>query len=336
MVARVGDPAFWQGRKVLVTGACGFIGSHLVERLVALGAEVRAFVLYNSFGTWGWLDHSPVKDQIEVVMGDVTGAYNMREASEGIDTVFHLAALIAIPWSYTAPERYVDVNVMGTLNVLQAARHCGVRKVVHTSTSETYGTALQVPIDEDHPLQGQSPYSASKIGADKIAESFYLSFELPVATIRPFNTFGPRQSMRAVIPTTICQVLAGQTTIKLGSTEPKRDFNYVGDTVEGFILVGESEQAVGEVINVGSGREVSIGEMVQTVGKVLDTEIRIETDPQRIRPAASEVMRLLAGIAKAGKVLEYAPQVSFEDGIRQTAEFLRDNLHLYKTDRYVV
>ncbi|HET7657484.1 MAG TPA: NAD-dependent 4,6-dehydratase LegB, partial [Bacillales bacterium] len=297
-------------KKVLVTGADGFIGSHLTEKLVKLGYRVRAFVYYNSFNSWGWLDHSAkeIRDQIEVFSGDVRDPHGVKEAMKGCDVVYHLASLIAIPYSYHSPDTYIDTNIKGTLNVVQAARELNVEKVVHTSTSEVYGTAQYVPIDEAHPLQGQSPYSASKIGADQIALSFYRSFETPVAIIRPFNTYGPRQSARAVIPTIITQIANGKKTIQLGSTHPTRDFNYVTDTVNGFISIAESDQSIGEVINIGSNFEVSVGETVRLIAKLMDKEITIETKDERIRPGKSEVERLWAENAKAFKLTRWKPE----------------------------
>ena len=325
----------WSGRKVLVTGAGGFIGSHLSEQLAERGAGVRALVHYNALGRRGWLDHSPLADRIEVVAGDVTDRDSVRKAVEGVDTVFHLAALIAIPYSYGAPASYVRTNVEGTLNVLQAVRECGCRRMVHTSTSEVYGTARSVPIDEDHPLQGQSPYSASKIGADKMAEAFHCSFNVPVVTVRPFNTFGPRQSARAVIPTIITQCLAGET-VKLGSLHPTRDMNFVANTVEGFIRAAEVDAAVGRTFNLGSGREISIGDLAGLIARMTGSRVRIETDEQRIRPGASEVERLLASNTRAADVLGWSPRVSLEEGLEKTITWLRDNLRHYRPGVYTV
>src|SRR6266568_5305810 len=279
--------------KVLITGADGFIGSHLTEALVRAGHSARAFVFYNSFNSWGWLDHCApdVKGKFEVFAGDIRDPNGVRTAMKGCDAVLHLAALIAIPYSYHSPDTYIDTNVKGTLNVVQAARDLGLSKVIHTSTSEVYGTARFVPITEEHPLQGQSPYSASKIGADQIAMSFYTSFNTPVVIVRPFNTYGPRQSARAVIPTIIAQLANGARRIKLGSLHPTRDFNYVADTVDGFIAVAESDQSVGEVINIGSNYEISIGETVALIAEIMNVEIEIETDDVRLRPDKSEVER---------------------------------------------
>jgi len=328
--------------KILVTGADGFIGSHLTEALVREGHEVKAFVLYNSFNSWGWLDQCAidVKGKFEIFAGDIRDPYGVREAMRGCDAVLHLAALIAIPYSYHSPETYVDTNVKGTLNVVQAAREFGIQKVVHTSTSEVYGTAQFVPIDESHPLQAQSPYSASKIGADQIAQSFYLSFGTPVVTLRPFNTYGPRQSARAVIPTIITQIANGQRKIKLGSVHPTRDFNYVADTVNGFIKALETDAGVGEVINLGSNFEISIGDTAQFIAEVMGVEIEIITDNQRLRPDKSEVERLWAENTKAKKLLGWKPQYGgidgFKRGLLETAHWFTSsgNLSDYKSDRY--
>ena len=325
----------WNGQKVLVTGAAGFIGSHLAERLVALGANTRAFVHYNSSGSWGWLDQSPVRDQIEVVLGDVRDRESIDVAMKKVDVVFHLAALIAIPYSYDAPLSYVRTNVEGTLNVLQSARSQGVGKIVHTSTSEVYGTARSVPISEEHPLQGQSPYSASKIGADKIAESFHLSFDLPVVTVRPFNAYGPRQSARAVIPTIVTQALS-QPEIRLGNLEPTRDLNFVTDTVEGFIKAAESNNAVGEVINIGTGCEISIGALAQTILQTMGKKIPVVSESQRVRPENSEVDRLCADNRKARELLGWQPQFGLEEGLVKTIEWLRENHEQYRSDVYVI
>lgn len=328
--------------KILVTGADGFIGSHLTETLVCNGFQVRPFVLYNSFNSWGWLDHSPreIQSELDVFAGDIRDPHGVREAMRGCDVVLHLAALIAIPYSYHSPATYIDTNVKGTLNVVQAARDLGVEKVVHTSTSEVYGTARFVPITEDHPLQGQSPYSASKIGADQIAMSFYTSFGTPVSIIRPFNTYGPRQSARAVIPTIIGQIASGKRRIKLGSLHPTRDFNYVKDTVEGFIAVAASDRSIGEVINIGSNYEISIGETVALIAEVMGVEIEIETDDARLRPDKSEVERLWADNRKAAELLGWSPRYAGKDGLRRGLEetiawFSRpENLRAYKVDRY--
>lgn len=330
--------------RVLVTGAGGFIGSHLTEELVRRGHNVRAFVQYNSAGTWGWLDalDREVLGSLDVFAGDIRDPNGVRQAVTGCDTVLHLAALIAIPYSYHSPDMYVDVNIKGTLNIVQAARALGVRRVVHTSTSEVYGTAQFVPITEEHPLQGQSPYSASKIGADQIALSFERSFGTPVAVIRPFNTYGPRQSARAVIPTIITQIAAGQRRIKLGALSPTRDFNYVRDTVTGFIAIAESDQAIGEVINIGSDFEVSIGNTARTIASIMGVEIEIECEAERQRPAKSEVERLWASNNKAQRVLDWTPGYAKENGFRrglsETIEWFSDpsNLRRYRWDKYNV
>lgn len=329
-------------KKILITGADGFIGSHLTEELVRRGYDVRAFVLYNSFNSWGWLDHSSkeVKDNLEVFTGDIRDPHGVKTAMKGCDVVLHLAALIAIPYSYHSPDTYVDTNIKGTLNIVQAARELGIQKVIHTSTSEVYGTAQFVPITEEHPLQGQSPYSASKIGADQMALSFYTSFATPVAIIRPFNTYGPRQSARAVIPTIITQILRGQRKIKLGSVTPTRDFNYVKDTVNGFIAITEAANSTGQVINIGSNYEISIGETVQLIAEVMGVEIEIETDGQRLRPEKSEVERLWADNTKAKKLLGWEPvyggRDGFKRGIQETVEWFSNQEHLknYKADVY--
>jgi NAD dependent epimerase/dehydratase len=325
----------WTGRRVLVTGAGGFIGSHLCERLVELGADVRALVEYNSLGSWGWLDDSPVRSELEVVLGDVRDRDSAVAAAAGTEVVFHLAALIAIPYSYDAPAAYVETNVLGTLNVLRAAQQAGVDLVVHTSTSEVYGTARYVPIDEAHPLQGQSPYSASKIGADKLAEAFHLSFGLPVATLRPFNTYGPRQSARAVIPTVITQLLAGES-VALGNLTPTRDFTYVTDTVDAFVRIADAPDAVGRVLNVGSGREISIGELVERIEALLEKRAPVELDEARVRPPASEVERLCANAAEARRLLGWEPKVSLDDGLAATAEWIGENLQRYRVGAYTV
>lgn len=329
-------------KKVLVTGADGFIGSHLAEQLVLQGYEVRAFVYYNSFNSWGWLDSSEdiIKSEIDIFSGDIRDPYGVKEAMNGCDRVLHLASLIAIPYSYHSPDTYIDTNIKGTLNVLQAARELDVSKVVHTSTSEVYGTAKYVPIDEEHPLQGQSPYSASKIGADQLALSFYRSFETPVAIIRPFNTFGPRQSARAVIPTIITQLASGNDKIKLGATSPTRDFNYVKDTVRGFISIMDQEKSIGEVINIGSNYEISIGETALAIAEVMGKEVEIETDEVRLRPSKSEVDRLWAENIKAKELLGWEPTYGgiegFKRGLKETAEWFTNpvNLSRYKADVY--
>lgn len=331
-----------EGTKVLVTGAGGFIGSHLTETLVRQGAKVRAFVRYNSLNSWGWLDQCPlgVKKEIDVFAGDIRDQNGVRKAVEGRDVVFHLAALIGIPYSYHSPDTYVDTNVKGTLNVVQAARELGVQKVIHTSTSEVYGTARSVPITEEHPLQGQSPYSATKIGADQIAMSFYLSFLTPVAIIRPFNAYGPRQSARAIIPAVISQILKGSRNIRIGALHPTRDFSYIDDTVKGFIAVAKSDRTVGEVINVGSGFEVSIGDTADLISEMIGADIELETDPQRVRPEKSEVERLWADNTKAriltGWEPEFAGREGFKKGLKNTIEWFSktENLSHYKEDIY--
>ena len=328
--------------KVLVTGADGFIGSHLIEALVTAGYDTKAFVLYNSFGTWGWLDHcsSDVQGEFEVWAGDVRDPNGVRTAMRDCEAVLHLAALIAIPYSYHSPDTYVDTNIKGTLNIVQAARDLGVSKVVHTSTSEVYGTAQTVPMTEDHPLQGQSPYSATKIGADQIALSFHKSFGTPVAVLRPFNTYGPRQSARAVIPTIISQIANGKKKIKLGSTKPTRDFSFVSDTVTGFIAQLESENGVGEVINIGSSFDISIGSVAQTIAQAMGQAIEIVAEQERFRPEDSEVERLLASTDKARELLGWQPEYGgldgFEKGLRKTIDWFTraDNLKLYKSDIY--
>lgn len=323
-------------KKILVTGADGFIGSHLVEELLADGYEVRAFVYYNSFNTWGWLDTFPKEklDKIDVFMGDIRDPNAVREAMDGMDAVMHLAALIAIPFSYYAPDAYVDTNIKGTLNVLQAAKLSGTKRILVTSTSEVYGTAQYVPIDEKHPYQGQSPYSATKIGADRLAESFYRSFNLPVTIVRPFNTFGPRQSARAVIPTIITQLLAGKSEIKLGSLEPTRDFNYVKDTARGFIKIVESEKTIGEEINIATQKEISIGELADELIRQINPNAKIICDGQRLRPAKSEVERLLGSNRKIMQLTDWKPEYTFAQGIAETIEFLKNNLDKYKIDIY--
>lgn len=328
--------------KLLITGADGFIGSHLTEALVLAGHDVRAFVLYNSFASWGWLDQCvpAVKGQFEVFAGDVRDPNGVRAAMKGCDAVLHLAALIAIPYSYHSPDTYVDTNIKGTLNVLQAARDLGVSKVIHTSTSEVYGTARFVPITEDHPLQGQSPYSASKIGADQIAMSFYSSFGTPVTILRPFNTYGPRQSARAVIPTIITQIANDKRKIKLGAVHPTRDFNYVADTVAGFISALNSDRSIGEVINIGSNFEISIGDTALAIAEMMGENIEIITDEQRLRPEKSEVERLWASNDKARELLGWQPQYAgldgFRRGLKETIDWFRNPVHLakYKAEIY--
>ena len=332
------------GMRVLVTGADGFIGSHLTEALVRSGYEVRAFVYYNSFNSWGWLDHcaDDVKDKFEVFAGDIRDPHGVKKAMTGCDAVLHLAALIAIPFSYHSPDSYVDTNIKGTLNVLQAARELNVSRVIHTSTSEVYGTAQYVPIDEKHPLQGQSPYSATKIGADQLAFSFYSSFNLPVVTLRPFNTYGPRQSARAVIPTIITQIANGNSQIKLGSITPTRDFNFISDTVNGFLSALKSKSGVGEVINLGSNFEISIQDIASLIGEIMNQEIKLIDSDERIRPDNSEVHRLWADNSKAIELLSWKPEYASLNGLKKGLEetvnwFKRpNNLNLYKSEIYNV
>ena len=321
---------------VMVTGADGFIGSHLTEELVKKGERVKAFCLYNSFGTWGWLDTLPpeIKNEIEVFMGDVRDPNGVRCAMEGQEIVYHLAALIAIPFSYHSPDSYVDTNIKGTLNVLNAARQVGTKHLLVTSTSEVYGTARYVPIDEKHPFQGQSPYSATKIGADRLAESFWRSFGLPVTIVRPFNTYGPRQSARAVIPTIITQLLAGKTEIKLGSLTPTRDFNYVKDTAAGFMALGDCEGAIGQEVNIATGEEHSIGDIANELIRQINPEAKIVCDAQRLRPENSEVERLLGDASKMRALTGWKPAYTFEQGLAATIEFLRGNMERYKPDVY--
>jgi NAD dependent epimerase/dehydratase len=326
--------ASWTGQRVLVTGGEGFIGSHLVEMLLDAGAEVRVLSYYNAFGNRGWLDSLDL--DVEVLPGDVRDADRVTQAVEGRDVVFHLAALIGIPYSYEAPESYVQTNVQGTYNVANACRRAGVGRLVHTSTSETYGTALRVPIDEDHPMQPQSPYSASKIGGDMMALSFWHAFELPVAVVRPFNTYGPRQSTRAVIPTILAQLHAGAKEIKLGTTSPTRDFNYATDTASGFMAVARCDKALGQVVNVGSGREISIGDLVELCKEITGSDARIVTDEQRIRPGGSEVERLLADNTRAKEWAGWEPQVPLEEGLRRTSDWVREHLAQLETGRYSV
>lgn len=328
--------------KILVTGADGFIGSHLTESLVRHGHDVRAFVFYNSFNSWGWLDRcfDDVKGNFEVFSGDIRDPNGVRTAMKGCDTIFHLAALVAIPYSYHSPDMYIDTNIKGTLNVLQAARDMSVSKIIHTSTSEVYGTAQFVPITEDHPLQAQSPYSASKIGADQIAMSFYSSFDIPVSIIRPFNTYGPRQSARAIIPTIITQIASGKSMISLGALHPTRDFNFVDDTISGFLSTLNTDKCIGEVVNIGSNYEISIGDTAQSIAEIMRAEIELITDEQRLRPVKSEVERLWAENDKAKQLLDWQPQYSgvegFKKGLSKTIDWFKkdENLKVYKTDVY--
>ena len=331
-------------KRVLVTGADGFIGSHLTEALVRAGYETRAFVMYNSLNSWGWLDRpaEDVKGNFEVVAGDIRDPHGVANAMEDCDAVLHLAALIAIPFSYHSPDSYVATNVTGTLNVLQAARRLGTERVISTSTSETYGTAQFVPITEEHPVNGQSPYAATKVAADQLALSFHKSFATPVAVLRPFNTYGPRQSARAVIPTIISQIAAGERRIKLGALSPTRDFTFVHDTAQGFIKAMECDACVGEATNIGSNFEISIKDTVALIAEVMDVEIEIVSDEERIRPANSEVERLYAGVDKARRLFDWAPdhggRDGFAKGIAKTAEWFQDptNLAAYKTGQYTV
>lgn len=321
---------------ILVTGADGFIGSHLTEELIKRGHRVKAFAYYNSFNSWGWLDTLPkeVMKEIEVFTGDVRDPNGVREAMKGMDEVYHLAALIAIPFSYHSPDTYVDTNIKGTLNVLQAARDLDTSRLLITSTSEVYGTAQYVPIDELHPYQGQSPYSATKIGADRLAESFYRSFNMPITIVRPFNTYGPRQSARAVIPTIITQLLAGKEEIELGSLTPTRDFNYVKDTANGFIEIAKSNNTIGDEINIATQQEISIGQLAEELIRQINPNAKIVCDDQRLRPEKSEVNRLLGSNEKIMRLTNWKPNYTFEQGIAETVEFFRHNLDQYKTDIY--
>ena len=324
--------------KVLVTGADGFIGSHLVEEMVKKGYPVKAFVFYNSFNSWGWLDTFPkeILNEIEIYPGDVRDPNGVRNAVRDCSAIFHLAALIAIPFSYHSPDSYIDTNIKGTLNILQAARDYNVERILVTSTSEVYGTAQYVPIDEKHPVNPQSPYAATKSAADQLAISYYRSFGTPVSVIRPFNTFGPRQSARAVIPTIITQLLSGKTTIKLGNLSTTRDMNYVKNTVDGFFKVGLHEKSLGEIINLGSNREVSIGDLVKQIGKIMNVEVNVEIDQKRLRPGKSEVERLLCNSEKAYELTGWKPEFTLEEGLKDTIEWLKDNLQYYKADIYNV
>jgi dTDP-glucose 4,6-dehydratase len=321
---------------ILITGSDGFIGSHLTEEIVKRGNKVKAFVYYNSFNTWGWLDTLPkeILNEIEVFAGDIRDPNGVREAMKGIDAVYHLAALIAIPFSYHSPDSYVDTNIKGTLNVLQAGRDLGTSRILVTSTSEVYGTAQYVPIDEKHPYQGQSPYSATKIGADRLAESFYRSFNMPVTIVRPFNTYGPRQSARAVIPTIITQLLSGKTEIKLGALSPTRDFNYVKDTVNGFIEIAKSDNTIGEEINIATQQEISIGQLAQELIRQINPNAKIICDEQRLRPENSEVNRLLGSNEKIKRLTRWEPKYSFDEGLSETIEFIKNNLDKYKSNIY--
>lgn len=322
--------------KVLVTGADGFIGSHLTEELVKAGHEVRAFVYYNSFNSWGWIDSldEKIKSQIEVVAGDVRDPYFVKRAMQGIECVYHLAALIAIPFSYHAPDAYVDTNIKGTLNILNAARELDTQRVLITSTSEVYGTAQYIPIDEKHPFQGQSPYSASKIGADRMAEAFYRSFDIPLSIVRPFNTYGPRQSARAVIPTVISQLLGGCEEIKLGSLSPTRDFVFVKDTARGFMEIAKCKEAIGKEINIATSHEISIGELAQKMIDIINPNAVIKCENERIRPKNSEVERLNGDNRLLYSLTGFKPETSLEDGLRETTQWIKEHLDIYKYNQY--
>lgn len=325
-------------KTVLVTGADGFIGSHLTEMLSAKGYKVKALAQYNSFNNWGWLEDVNCKDQIEVITGDIRDSHFCKHITKNVDIIFHLAALIAIPYSYLAPESYVDTNIKGTLNICQAALENGVGRVIHTSTSEVYGTAQYVPIDENHPLQAQSPYSATKIAADAMAMSFYNSFDLPVTIVRPFNTYGPRQSARAVIPTIITQIATGKTEIQLGDVSPTRDFNYVEDTCRGFIMLAESDATIGETINIGSNTEISVGDTLQLIRELMSSNVAFSYDDQRQRPEKSEVFRLWCDNKKIEKLVGYKPQIGIDVGLKKTVEWITkpSNLSKYKAEIYNV
>lgn len=329
-----------QNKKILVTGADGFIGSHLTEELVRRGHKVKAFVLYNSFNSWGWLDNSPrdILDNLEIFSGDIRDPHGVKTAMTGCDVVMHLAALIAIPYSYHSPDTYVDTNIKGTLNLVQAAKELEVERFIHTSTSEVYGTAQYIPIDEKHPLQPQSPYSATKIAADAVAMSFHNTFDLPLSIARPFNTYGPRQSARAVIPTIITQIANGKKQIKLGDVSPTRDFNYVEDTCRGFIALAESEKTVGETVNIGSNFEISIGDTLNIIKELMGSDVEFITDQQRLRPDKSEVFRLWCDNSKIEKLTGFKPAINIRDGLKRTIDWFTkaDNLRLYKADIYNV
>lgn len=323
-------------KKILVTGSEGFIGSHLIEKLVEMGSDTKAFILYNSFNNWGWIDtlSNDIKKNVEVILGDIRDIDSVYKATENVDAVFHLASLIGIPYSYYAPSSYINTNIIGTLNILRACKEHNISKLIHTSTSETYGTAKYVPIDENHPLCGQSPYSASKIGADMLVESYYRSFDLPVVIVKPFNTYGPRQSARAIIPTVISQILSKEKKIKLGSLEPTRDMNYVKDTVNGFIKIMESDATVGETINIGTGKEISIGDLVRKIINIMNEDIEIILDKERLRPINSEVNRLCADNSKLKKLTSWQQQYSLEDGLKETIEWIKNNIKYYKPNMY--
>ena len=322
----------------LVTGADGFIGSHLVEMLVAKGYQVKALSQYNSFNNWGWLEDVDCKDQIEILTGDIRDPHYCKHITQGVDLIFHLAALIAIPYSYVAPDSYVDTNIKGTLNICQAAKENGNIRVIHTSTSEVYGTAQYVPIDESHPIQAQSPYSATKIAADAMAMSFYNAFDLPITIARPFNTYGPRQSARAVIPTIITQIANGATEIKLGDTTPTRDFNYVDDTCRGFIALAKHDESIGQIVNIGSNFEISIGETLNIIKNLMNSDVKFVVESERIRPEKSEVFRLWCDNSKIEKLTGFKPQVDIYQGLQRTIEWLTqpENLKKYKSEIYNV
>ncbi len=322
--------------KILVTGSGGFIGSHLVELCCKNGTDVRAFVRYNSKNSWGWLESSPCKNDIEIITGDIRDYDSVRKAVEGCSTVFHLAALIGIPYSYESPIAYVKTNIEGTYNVLEAAKAEQCQNILVTSTSETYGSAQYVPIDEKHPMVGQSPYSATKIGADHLALSYFRSFDLPVKIVRPFNTYGPRQSARAIIPTTITQILSGNTQLRLGNTSPTRDLTFVKDTAEGFWEIARSDHLFGEITNIGMGKEISIGELVRLIAELMDVEVTIITEEERVRPDKSEVMRLLCDSSKLRAKTEWRPAYDLGKGLLETIEWLKDKQHLYKPEIYNV
>jgi NAD dependent epimerase/dehydratase len=325
----------WKSKSVLVTGAGGFIGSHLAEALVRAGAKTRAFVRYTSHGRKGWLEQSDLKAEVEFISGDIREVDSVRNALKGVDVVFHLAALIGIPYSYVSPSSYVSTNIVGTLNIFQESLQSGISRVVHTSTSEVYGTAKRIPITEDHPLQAQSPYSATKIAGDKLAESFHRSFGLPVSIVRPFNTYGPRQSARAVIPTIMMQALANEP-IRIGNVAPTRDFNYVSDTVRGFLLAAESDQTIGKVINLGTGKEISIGDLARTICALTGAEFRIVQENDRVRPPDSEVERLCASNTLAEELMGWRPEVDLSKGLQKTLEWIRSNEAHYRTEVYAI
>ena len=324
------------GKKILITGAGGFIGSHLTERCVELGYDVRAFVRYNSKNNWGWIENSPVKKNIEVISGDIRDFDSVNKAMKGCEEVFHLAALIGIPYSYVSPLAYIRTNIEGTYNILESAKQHGLKNILITSTSETYGTAQYVPIDEKHPIVGQSPYSASKTSADQIAISYFRSFNMPVKIVRPFNTYGPRQSARAIIPTVISQVLSGKKKIKLGNIHPTRDLTFVKDTAEGFVEISKSKKLDGEITNIGMKEEISVENLVKLISKILKTEIKIESSDERIRPGKSEVERLFCDNSKIISHTKWKPKYNLEKGLKETIEWLKQNLEHYKADIYNV